>query len=68
MNMKAIAGLGLTAGAVLVGFAVGFGVGQKTREATASNVTTEYKDGTVTIQADIATAVKTGVMDYLTSL
>lgn len=54
--------------AVFVGFLAGFGIGQKTRQATASNVKTSYNDGTVIIQADVANALKTGVNDYLGSL
>ncbi|WP_018014102.1 hypothetical protein [Teredinibacter turnerae] len=58
----------LTGGAVLVGFAVGYGVGKETREATPSNVTTEYSGGVVTIKADVASAFKQGVSNWLSGL
>lgn len=65
---KTMAGAVLTGLAVAVGFAVGFGIGKKTREAAPGNVKTNYSDGKVTIVADVAGALKTGVSDYLNSL
>jgi len=55
-------------GAVIAGFAVGYGIGQKTREATPSNVKTEYQDGVVTIKADVGGALTQGVDDWFGSL
>lgn len=52
----------------MVGFAVGFGVGQKTREAAQSNVSADYKDGKVIVIADIANAIKTGGKDFISGL
>lgn len=52
-------------GFAVVGFAVGFGVGQKTREVGASNVTTNFDGGVVTIKADVAKAVTQGATDYI---
>lgn len=68
MNRRGLVGLVLTGAAVAVGFAVGFGIGQKTREATPSNVSAEYKDGKAIIVADVENALKTGVAEYLHGL
>lgn len=65
---RSATGIALTASAVFVGFMLGFGIGQKTRQATASNVKTSYNDGTVTIKADVGQALETGVKDYLGGL
>ena len=67
--MKGITAGGLlTLSAVVIGFAVGFGVGQKTRNAANSNISTQYSDGKVVITADVTGAVKAGVGDYLSGL
>jgi len=57
-----------TALAALVGFGIGFGVGQRTRDAAPSNVKTQYVDGKVVITADVENALTTGVTDYLDGL
>ena len=62
MNKKTLAVIVVTGAAAVVGFAVGFGIGKETRAAANSNVDASYNDGIVTIKADIATALKTGVM------
>lgn len=58
----------LTGVAVFLGFVVGFGIGQKSRVAAQSNVSAELKDGKVIVVADVATAVKTGTADFISSL
>lgn len=57
----------MTTFAVVAGFAVGFAIGQKTRNAAPSNVKTEYKDGKVLIEADVKNALQQGVYDFLNS-
>jgi len=55
-------------GAVVMGFAVGYGIGKKAREATPSNVKTDYVDGVVTIKADVGAALSQGVDDWFDSV
>lgn len=59
---------GLTVLAVVSGFAVGFGVGKKTREVAPSNVDTQFDGGVVTIKADVGSALKQGVLGFLADL
>jgi hypothetical protein len=66
--MKSVRGVAFIGGAVVFGFLFGFGIGQKTRQAAPGNVKTSYNGGTVTIEADVQNALKTGVTDYLSSL
>lgn len=54
--------------AVVSGFAVGFGVGKKTREAAPSNVKTEFGGGVLTIKADVKNALTEGVYGFLADL
>ena len=58
----------LTGAAVMFGFMVGFAIGQKTRNAAASNVQTNYNDGKVIITADVQAALKTGVAGFISEL
>lgn len=65
---RTVTAFALIGGASLLGFLVGLGIGQQTRQAAPSNVKTSYNDGKVTIEADIGSAVKTGATDYLAGL
>ena len=58
----------MTGTAIIVGFTVGYGVGQGTREAMPSKVSTTVNDGVVTIKADLGGAVKEGALNWLTTL
>ena len=55
----------LAAGAVMVGFAVGFGVGRDTRRAMESHVDTSFEDGKLTLVADVSGALGQGLSDYV---
>ena len=58
----------LTSGAVMTGFFVGFGIGKETRDATPSNVETNYSGGVVTITADVGNALRQGVSGFFARL
>lgn len=50
-----------------VGFVVGFGIGQSTRQATSSNITSDFSGGVVTIKANVGNALKEGLSDYVSN-
>lgn len=62
---KTVLGFSLVGVSVVVGFAIGFGIGQQTRKAAPSHVTTSFSGGTVTIKANIGGALERGVASYL---
>ena len=66
MKKQTAAVTAMAVGATIVGFMIGFGVGKKTREATPSNVKTQYNSGVVTITADVGNALKQGALDFFT--
>lgn len=62
---RSLTAMALIGGVSLLGFMVGFGIGQKTRQATPGHVKTDFSGGKVTIQADVTGAVSTGAADWL---
>ena len=59
MKVSILATVGLVAG-----FVVGFGIGQSTRNAAQSNISSDYSGGKLQITVDVANAVRQGVKDY----
>lgn len=52
----------------MLGFLIGYGIGQKTREATPGHVKTDFSGGKFRLEADVTGAVSTGAADWLSGL
>lgn len=61
-KLKAAGWVGLS---MVGGFLVGFAIGQGTRKAAPSNVSTQYDDGVFTIKADVKKSVQQGIFSLL---
>lgn len=51
-----------------VGFIVGYGIGQETKEVTPNHVNTNVSNGIVTITANVAGALSDGVTNWINKL